>query len=556
MTSHLFCRRFHQMLVAGGVLVFVASCSKSPTQPPPPTPLCSLDRTTLAYGSVVVGLTKDLTFAISNTGGGTLAGTVRTKSAIFTLRGDSTYSLAGGAKKTFSVRFAPTATVAYACTLETGSLCAGVIASGTGSATTPICQIGPAALTFGPVEPFCTKTLNLAVSNVGTGTLSGTLISSNTSFAILGDPTYSLAAGQSKQFPIRFAPRAFGSFSATLTAGSCSVPASGTGSVFLDTRGCVFNPQASTLDFGDVCVGQTATRRVVLGVGSGPSHGEIPVAGFVLCPAPSDPDGAVWNAGAEPTLLPGGGGAATIIVTFSPSRAEDFGTLVLVSCGDTGPGGAVYPRAYILVSGRGVVPPNCPACAINPTTLNFGQVVVGQTKDLTIQVTNVGGGTLTGAGGPSHCPVFSFLAPNSYDLGPGQSTTLTVRYTPAQVGAVTTCSLVPMGANCEPITLVGSAVAPPSCALPTPLLDFGSVTVGQSKDLTFDIENGGGGTLCGSITESCPDFSIEVNPAYCIPSSAFKRVTVRFTPSSTGFKECAVSPGANCPAVTVRGSGI
>lgn len=370
------------------------------------------------------------------------------------------------------------------------------------------------------------------------------------------DPTYSLSAGQSKQFSIRFAPRAFGSFSATLTAGSCSVPASGTGSVYLDTRGCVFSPQASTLDFGDVCVGQTVTREIILTVDAGPDRGEIPIVAFAACPDNTDPDHDVWEGLASPDRLPSGGGAARIQVTFTPTRAGEFGSLAMVHCGDTGPGGALYPRAYVLCSAQASSPPACPACAVSPAILDVGQVIVGQSKDLPIQIVNTGGGTLSGSAGPSHCPVFTFLAPTTYDLGPGQSGAVMVRYSPTQVGVVTSCAAVPIGPGCSDVTLIGEAVAPPSCALSTMLVDFGSVLVGQSKDLTFDLENSGGGTLCGTITESCPDFSVEVNPSYCITPPTFKRVTVRFSPTSAGLKECTLAPGANCPSVTVRGSGV
>ena len=40
-------------------------------------------------------------------------------------------------------------------------------------------------------------------------------------------------------------------------------------------------------------------------------------------------------------------------------------------------------------------------------------------------------------------------------------------------------------------------------------------TLGQRHDLTFDLANTGSGSLCGSVPESCPDLSIQLNPSYC-----------------------------------------
>jgi hypothetical protein len=180
---------------------------------------------------------------------------------------------------------------------------------------------------------------------------------------------------------------------------------------------------------------------------------------------------------------------------------------------------------------------------------------VGQTKDLTIQITNAGTGILSGTAGPSHCDVFSFVGSASYSLGAGQTATLTVRYTPSEIGHATTCSLVPMGLGCDEVTFVGEAVGPPECAISPTVLDFGTVAVGQSKDLAFDLENSGGGTLCGSVTESCADFSVIQNGSYCVTPPGFVRVMVRFSPNSTGFQQCSVSPGTGCPALTVRGTG-
>jgi len=47
------------------------------------------------------------------------------------------------------------------------------------------------------------------------------------------------------------------------------------------------------------------------------------------------------------------------------------------------------------------------------------------------------------------------------------------------------------------------------------------------------------------VTESCPDFAIVQIASYCITPPAFVRVTVRFSPSWSGFKQCTGVPAAH-----------
>jgi len=55
---------------------------------------------------------------------------------------------------------------------------------------------------------------------------------------------------------------------------------------------------------------------------------------------------------------------------------------------------------------------------------------------------------------------------------------------------------------------VGAAVGLPSYEVSKLSLDFGSVPAGQSRDLTFDISNSGGGTLSGAVSENSPDLPV------------------------------------------------
>jgi hypothetical protein len=84
-------------------------------------PVCLVNPTSLAFGSVIIGETKDLSFRITNTGGGTLIGTVSETHAEYSIVGDATYSLGADESKIFTVRFSPVAPAGTkTCTVTTG----------------------------------------------------------------------------------------------------------------------------------------------------------------------------------------------------------------------------------------------------------------------------------------------------------------------------------------------------------------------------------------------------------------------------------------------------
>ena len=87
-------------------------------------------------------------------------------------------------------------------------------------------------------------------------------------------------------------------------------------------------------------------------------------------------------------------------------------------------------------------------------------------------------------------------------------------------------------------------------------LDFGTVTINTSKDLTFTAQNTGGGTLIGSMTTSAP-FSIVGSTSFSLTSGQSQIVTVRFTPTSaiTFNGNVSVSSNGGNASVTLSGTG-
>ena len=103
---------------------------------------------------------------------------------------------------------------------------------------------------------------------------------------------------------------------------------------------------------------------------------------------------------------------------------------------------------------------------------------------------------------------------------------------------------------------VGHGGDPPSCLVSPTLFNFDQVEIGSSMDRTFVIENTGGGTLAGSVSESCSHFSIVSGGSYSLGAGQTQNVTLRFRPTSSGQKECLIDTGHDdCNAVVARGVG-
>jgi plastocyanin len=190
-----------------------------------------------------------------------------------------------------------------------------------------------------------------------------------------------------------------------------------------------------------------------------------------------------------------------------------------------------------------------PACSLSPATLNFGSVALGSTKDLTFQITNAGEGTLSGTVGP--CGDYTIQGANSYSLAAGASATFTVRFTPSQSG--TRACALDLGTACSSMSCTGIGLGP--CQVSPSALDFGTITPATTKDLTFTITNTGSGTLSGTASSTCGQFTIQGPASYSLAPTQSATITVRFTAGS-GKACCTIETGStDCPDLDCTGNG-
>ena len=101
-----------------------------------------------------------------------------------------------------------------------------------------------------------------------------------------------------------------------------------------------------------------------------------------------------------------------------------------------------------------------PHLSVTPnTTTTYGSLLVGSTRDLTFQVSNVGTNSISGSasvGAP-----FSVVSGGSYTLTPGQSITTTIRYAPVAAGS-NTAYVNFTGGNGQTWKVTGSAYDTPT----------------------------------------------------------------------------------------------
>lgn len=205
--------------------------------------------------------------------------------------------------------------------------------------------------------------------------------------------------------------------------------------------------------------------------------------------------------------------------------------------------------------GPAAPPPLQPVLSVTPDTLDFGSVTVGSSKDLDFTVQNTGNGTLSGTASTS--APFSIVTGDSFNLAAGESQAVSIRFSPNSSGNFTeTVDFTSNGGNAS-LLVQGEGVLPPALSVTPSLLDFGTLPVGQNKDLTFTVQNTGGGTLIGNATTTEP-FSIIGGSPFSLAAGQTQTVVVRFNPISEGTftaKVNFVSNGGNTYA-SVSGIGF
>ncbi|MDP8240375.1 MAG: choice-of-anchor D domain-containing protein, partial [Candidatus Hatepunaea meridiana] len=201
-------------------------------------------------------------------------------------------------------------------------------------------------------------------------------------------------------------------------------------------------------------------------------------------------EGGGTNATVEPD------GSVNVIVEFNPDNESFFDGVLIINSNDPQYGGEPY---MVNLSGSGYQAQ--PQISVDPGSIDFGEVAVDDTEEITLTIHNNGDGELEIEDiylEADECFDYSYEGGGS--IGPGGSEDVIVMFSPyesGEFGGDLTIVSNDRENNEVYVSLHGMSFEPqPSISVdPQEHLDFGEVIVGQSGQETVTVSNTGEGDL-------------------------------------------------------------
>ncbi len=379
----------------------------------------------LSFGSVQVGHPQNLPATLTNTGAASVTVSQANVSGTgFAVSGLSLpTTLAAGQSAAFTVTFDPqsggTSTGALSLASDASNSVLAIPLAAT-AVTAGSLTAAPSSLNFGTVQVGAPKTISATLSNAGGSSV--TLSQANLTgvgFTVSGlNLPATLAAGQSAALSVTFTPQSGGSASGSLSIvsdasnASLAIPLTAT----VATAG-VLSASDSSLDFSSVQMGSTNTLSETL-TNSGGTSVTVTQAN-------------VTGTGFKVTGL-------TLPLTLSPGQSFTFGAVFAPTSGGSAAGSisvlsdASNPTLTISMVGTAIVSGQL---AVSPAALNFGSVIVGQSKTLPASLAASGSSvTVTNASlSTSEFTVSGLSLPVT--VAAGKSVSFNISFTPQTSGA-------------------------------------------------------------------------------------------------------------------------
>lgn len=404
------------------------------------------------FSNVVVGDNQSVSETLTNSSGSSVTITQAVPTgAGFSVSGlNLPVTLAGGQSTTFNVVFTPQSAGSVSGNIAVSSNAANPTLNIplTGTAVTPG-TLAPtkASINFGNVQVGNNKTITETITNTGGVDVSISQVKpTGTGFSVNGiNPPLTLTPGQSVTFNVVFTPPSAANDSGNLAIKSdasnatLNIPLSGVG-----VAPGTLTPTQASINFGNVQVGhnKSVSETVTNTGGSDVNISQDTVTGT----------GFSVN-GINPPLTLTPGQSITFNVVFTPpAAANDSGNLAIKS-------DASNPTLNIPLSGVGT-----PAgqLAVNPTSLNFGNVVVGNNSQQTAQLQASGATVTVSSVNVSNAQFTVSGLSFPLTIPSGQSAQFTVTFTPQSTGAKSgTASFTSDAANSPTVLSVsGTGTAP------------------------------------------------------------------------------------------------
>ena len=431
----------------------LSGTGQSSSSAPTPSQI-TISPASVSFGSIPAASTATHYVSVSNTGGSPLSvSNVSVTGPSFAESGPvPPFTVAAGQSQTLAVNFAPLAAGTYTGTLLIESDAANTIGpvalSGTATTVSTLSlSVTPSSLSFGSVVVGSSATQNVTLTNTGNSAVTVSSANLTGSGFSVGTPTLpvTIAAGQSQQVSIRFAPQTSGtttgsvSFVSNATNSPTVVSLSGTGTAPATPPQISVSP--GSISFGSVPVNTTATQPVTVSN----------TGGTVLTISQVTTSGnGFTESGPVPPFTIAAGQSQILTITFAPTAAGTYtGSLGITS-------NAANSLLPLTISGTGTTITTY-TVSISPTSLSFGNVTVGSSGSQNATLTNTGNSSVTvfsssatGAGFNVTAPVFPVT------IAAGHSQQVSISFTPQSSGTVSgSASFVSNATNSPAVVSLG-----------------------------------------------------------------------------------------------------
>jgi hypothetical protein len=294
----------------------------------------------------------------------------------------------------------------------------------------------------------------------------------------------------------------------------------------------VLSGNSATVAFGNVGMGKTATQSLtVTNTGTAAvnvSSSSIAGAGYTV--ASGSPSGSL-----------GVGQSVTVQIAFAPqATGSATGSFTVTSDASNSP-------LTVALTGAGTQP----GLASTPASVSFGNVVVGATGSVSVNLSNTGSASVTITQASVTGTGFTIVgSPNGQTIQPGQSLSFTAQFLPTSVGNATGSISVVSNAPNSPMTiaLTGAGTQAGLASTP-PSVSFGNVAVGTSGSASVSLSNSGSASVTisqASVTGT--GFTMVGSPTgQTIQPGQSISFTAKFSPTSAGNATGTISVASNAP---------
>jgi hypothetical protein len=430
------------------------------------------------------------------------------------------------------------------CSLA-GALGCGVASSSSSGNPNPgsnSLALGNASLNFGSVVIGSSATLSDTVTNNSSTAVTLASASASQSVFQLSSPALplTLSPGQSANVVVAFAPQAAGSPSGNITLAT-SLASANQLQIGVTGKGVSAGslaPSPQSLSFGNVAVGQSQSQKVTL---SNPGGSSVTVS------QASASSAAYTLSGLTLPLTLGAGQTSSFTVIFTPQATGAAngsisltGSAALTSSTNgaksTGQQTA-NANTTVTVSGDGVTPA-AGSLVPNPASVNFGNVQVGSSKNVSETITNSGSTSITVSQAAATGTGFGMSGLSTpITLSAGQSVTFTLTFAPQAAGSPSGNVAITSTASNPTlnITLSGTAGASGTLSASPATLSFGTVTVGSTKNLTGSVTAAGSAVTISGASSNSSEFALSgLSFPLTLPAGQSASYTVTFAPQSSG----------------------